>query len=83
MHAVRRQPFIFEDMDPLLGMWEVEEELRKSRVFRSVPTRPTLIQYCEDGTFDSIVFRGRHLVYESSLVRFIESLQRPRLRAAA
>ena len=82
MKIGRRQPFIFEDVDPLLLMSEVEEILRKSRVFRTIPTRPTLIEYCEDGTFESKIFRGRYLVYESSILKFIEDLQRPRLKAA-
>lgn len=82
MQVVRRQPFIFKDVDPLLLMSEVEKVLHDSRVFRSVPTRPTLIEYCEDGTFDSVIFRGKYFVYESSVLKFIEGLQRPRLRAA-
>lgn len=82
MRAIRRQPFIFEGVDTLLLMSEVEDVLRKSRTFRTVPSRPTLIEYCEDGTFESIVFRGKHLVYESSVVKFIEQLQRPHLKAA-
>jgi hypothetical protein len=78
----RQQPFLFEDADPLLRLSEVEEVLRKSRVFRTVPSRPTLIEYCEDGTFESITHRGQHMVYESSLVRFILSFQKPKLKAA-
>ena len=73
---------MFEDVDPLMRLSDVEEVLRKSKIFYSVPSRPTLIEYCEDGTFDSIKPRGEWLVYESSLVRFIEGLQKPKLKAA-
>lgn len=82
MQVTRRQPFIFEDVDTLLLMSEVEDVLRKSRVLKSVPTRPTLIEYCDDGTFESVIFRGKYLVYESSVLKFIEQLQRPHLKAA-
>lgn len=60
----------------------MEELLRESRIFRTVPSRPTLIEYCEDGTFDSVKFRNQHYVRESSLIDFIEKLQQPALKAA-
>jgi hypothetical protein len=82
MNVTRRQPFMFEDVDPLLRLSEVEAVLRKSGVFYTVPSRPTLIEYCQDGTFESRELRGQYFVYESSLLSFIKSLQRPALRAA-
>lgn len=78
----RKQVYLFEDIDPLLRLSEVEDVLRDSRVFYSVPSRPTLIGYCEDGTFDSITHRGQHFVYESSLLAFINSFRKPKLKAA-
>jgi hypothetical protein len=82
MQITRRQPFIFEDVDPLLKLSEVEKVLRASRIFYTVPSRPTLIGYCEDGTLESLFWRGQHLVYESSLRKFIESFKRPTAKAA-
>lgn len=82
MQITRIQPFIFEDADPLLLMSEVEKILHDSRVFKTIPSRPTLIEYCDDGTFESVLFRGKYLVYESSVVKFIRGLQRPQMKAA-
>lgn len=82
MNISRRQPFIFQDVDSLLLLSEVEDVLRDSKVFKTVPSRPTLVSYCEDGTFDHIVFRGKYMVYESSLLKFINSFQKPKLKAA-
>lgn len=82
MKIHRSQPFLFQNVDPLLRLSEVEEVLRKSGVFYTVPSRPTLIQYCEDGTFESLELRGQHFVYESSLINFIKGLQKPSLKAA-
>jgi hypothetical protein len=76
MNIQRNQPFLFQNVDPLLQLSDVENVLRNSRVFYTVPSRPTLIQYCEDGTFESLKLRGQYFVYESSLVHFIQSLQR-------
>jgi len=82
MNINRRQPFIFTNVDPLLRLSEVEGVLRESGVFYTVPSRPTLIEYCEDGTFESRQMRGQYFVYESSLVNFIENLQKPKKLAA-
>ena len=76
MNIQRKQPFLFQNVDPLLQLSDVENVLRNSRVFYSIPSRPTLIQYCEDGTFESLKLRGQYFVYESSLLSFINSLQR-------
>ncbi len=82
MQMNRRQAFLFENVDPLMRLSDVEDVLRKSGIFYNVPSRPTLIEYCEDGTFESIKPRGEYLVYESSLVAFIKSLQKPKRQAA-
>ncbi|HQU84849.1 MAG TPA: hypothetical protein PKY59_17050 [Pyrinomonadaceae bacterium] len=80
----RTQPFLFDEkeVDPLLKLSEVEEVLKASKVFYSVPSRPTLIEYCEDGTFESTFFRGQWFVYQSSLKNFIDSFKRPIYKAA-
>jgi hypothetical protein len=82
MQIHRRQNLIFENVDPLLRLAEVEDVLKDSRVFYTVPSRPTLIEYCEDGTFEARQVRGQWFVYESSLIKFINGLQRPTALAA-
>lgn len=76
------QNYMFEDMDTLLRLSEAEEILRKSGIVKSLWCRKTLIEMCEDGTFENQKIRGQYFVYESSVLSFIERLQKPKLKAA-
>ncbi len=64
-----------KDVDPLIKLGEVERAL--SQVFTPPPSRPTIIEWIEEGTLEGRqIGRGRHwFVYESSLVRFVEGAQ--------
>lgn len=63
------------NVDPLIKLGEVEEILGK--VFLTVPSRPTLIEWIEEGVLEGRrVGRGRHwFVFQSSLNEFIENCQ--------
>ncbi|MBK8810691.1 MAG: hypothetical protein IPN69_08155 [Acidobacteria bacterium] len=69
------------DTDPLIKLGEVETIL--SRVFRPVPSRPTLIAWIEDGTLEGKkIGRGDNwYVYQSSLNGFIIASQPKQLAA--
>lgn len=69
------------NIDPLLKLIEVERIL--SQVFRPAPSRPTIVQWIEDGTLEGKqIGRGDNwFVYQSSLDNFILASQ-PRKLAA-
>jgi len=58
-----------------LRLCEIERILRKERIIIPPPTRPTLIGFCEDGTFENAIkTKLGWLVYEESFLRWISSL---------
>lgn len=72
------------DLDPLIKLGEVEVILAK--VFRPVPTRPTIVEWIEEGilTGKQIGLGNNWYVYASSLDKLILSTQEPRqLKLAA
>jgi hypothetical protein len=81
-----RQPFFdfgFQ-IDPALRLSEIETILRKNRVVVPVPSRDTLIGYCESGILSGFQSgaRGDWYVYESSFVAWVRGLQ-PAAQAVA
>ena len=72
------------DLDPLIKLGEVEAIL--SKVFRPVPSRPTIVEWIEEGilTGKQIGLGNNWFVYASSLDKLILSTQEPRqLKLAA
>jgi len=61
----------------ILRMSEVENILRRYRVFRTIPARSTLIEWKEEGLFEGIQINGVHYVYEDSLESWLKRLQQP------
>lgn len=63
------------NIDPLIKLGEVERIL--SRIFRPAPSRPTLVEWIEDGTLEARRFGrgGNWYVYQSSLDNFIRASQ--------
>jgi len=58
-----------------LRLSEIERIIRKERIIIPPPSRPTLIGFCEDGTFENAVkTKLGWLVYEESFLKWIESL---------
>ncbi len=62
---------------PLLRLSEIERIIRHNRIIVPTPSRSTLNEMCEDGTFRTAkrrTLRSPHLVYEDSFLRWVESL---------
>ncbi len=62
---------------PLLKLSDIEHIIRDYKILRSVPSRSTLIEMCEDGTFEAKLTRLGWLVFEDSFDRWLEELQKP------
>lgn len=64
------------EVDPLIKLSEVERAL--SKVFYPAPSRPTIVQWIEDGTLEGQQFgRGDNWhVFKTSLDNFILNCQR-------
>lgn len=62
-------------LDKLLRLSEVEEVLRT--IFKTAPSRPTLIAYIESGKLRGVrhPVNKYHYVYYSSLKEFIEDME--------
>ncbi len=74
--AVSAQLFLPElKIRPLLRLRDVEDVLRQRRVFHEVPARSTLIEWCENGTFESRRINGIIYVYEDSFVNWLIDIQ--------
>lgn len=61
----------------LLRLSEIERIIRHNRIIVPTPSRSTLIEMCEDGTFRTAKRRNArspYLVYEDSFLRWVESL---------
>ena len=58
-----------------LRLSEIDRIIRKEGIIIPVPSRPTLIAFCEDGTFEnSVKTKFGWLVYEESFLKWVESL---------
>ena len=52
---------------PRMRLGEVERLIRKHRILLPPPSRPTLIGFCEDGTFkDALKTKSGWLVFEDA-----------------
>jgi len=60
----------------MLRLSEVERLIRLHRLVVPEPTRRSLIQLCEDGTFDAVRWNGRKiwLVTEDSFLAWVKGL---------
>jgi hypothetical protein len=58
---------------PQLRLGEIEEILRAAHAI--VPSRPTLVAMCEDGTLEGQKTRFGWVVYEDSFKAWVKSLQ--------
>lgn len=57
---------------PLLKLKRVEDMIKEHRVFGGdVPSRPTLIEWCESGTWETKRINGIYFVYEDSFLDWI------------
>jgi hypothetical protein len=65
------------NIDPLIKVGEVERILAK--IFRPVPSRPTIVAWIEEGTLEGRqIGRGDNwFVYQSSLDKLIRESQTP------
>lgn len=59
----------------MLRLSEIEEIVREYRIMRTPPSRDSLIEMCEDGTFEGQKTRFGWLVSEDSFDRWVRSLQ--------
>lgn len=58
-----------------LRLSEIERLIRKHRILVPPPSRPTLISFCEDGTFDTAgKTKFGWLVFEDSFWRWVKRL---------
>ena len=60
---------------PQLRLGEIEEILRASRAIVPIPSRPTLVSMCEDGTLEGQKTKFGWVVYEESFKAWVKSLQ--------
>lgn len=61
---------------PMLKLSDIEQILVKARIMRDPPSRPVLIEMCEDGTFEAKKTRFGWMVSEESFDRWVkEELQ--------
>lgn len=70
---------------PALSLTEISRLIRQHRIITPVPSRPTLISLCENGTFETVgngPTRFGWLVYEDSFLEWVKSLsKKPGTRA--
>lgn len=59
----------------MLRLSEIEEILTQQRVMRTPPSRNTLIEMCEEGTFEGSKTRFGWMVFEDSFEDWVRSLQ--------
>ena len=62
---------------PKLRLSEIERLIRIHRIVTPVPSRSTLAQMCEDGTFETAARSNERqpwLVYEDSFLKWVEEL---------
>lgn len=62
---------------PVLRLSEVDRLIRKHRILVPPPSRPTLIELCTDGTFETVGTAPTSfgwLVYEDSFKKWADSL---------
>lgn len=73
---------------PALSLTEISRLIEQHRIITPVPSRPSLISLCENGTFETVgggPTRFGWLVYEDSFLEWVESMSkrpvpRPRRR---
>ena len=62
---------------PTLRLTEILRLIKKHRIIIPVPSKPTLIALCENGTFETVggqATRFGWLVYEDSFLKWVKSL---------
>lgn len=80
---MRGYQFPLINVDRLIKLGEVERAL--ARVFSPAPSRPTIVEWIEEGLLEGIqIGNGKnHFVYESSLTNFIQRTQSATQKIAA
>lgn len=64
-----------QDLKPKLRLNEIERLLRKYRIVIPIPTRASLVNYCDNGTWDCVFKSGiGWLVYEESFLKWVKNL---------
>lgn len=61
----------------MLRMSEVENTLRRYKIFKRVPARSTLIEWKQEGLWEGTEINGIHYVFEDSLEAWLTKLQQP------
>ena len=64
---------------PALRLTEIVRLLKEHRIIVPVPSKPTLIALCENGTFETVgsgPTRFGWLVFEDSFLKWVESLSK-------
>lgn len=59
---------------PKLKLSAIEELIRKHRIITPCPSRQSLVNMCEDGTFEAVKTNGGWLVFETSFYAWSNSL---------
>ena len=62
---------------PKLRLSEIERLIKKHRIIVPTPSRRTLIEMCDDGTFETAARKGlreAYLVYEDSFLKWVRCL---------
>jgi len=63
---------------PILRLGEIERLIKKHRIIVPPLSRPTLVNFCEDGTFETAGTRPTSigwLVFEDSFWNWVQSLE--------
>jgi hypothetical protein len=67
------------EVRPVLRLSEIERLIKEHRILIPAPSRPTLIQFIEEGIFQATTSekptRMGWLVYEDSFLRWVDSLR--------
>ena len=64
---------------PAISLTEVSRLIEQHRIITPVPSRPSLISLCENGTFETVGGRPTRfgwLVYEDSFLEWVKSLSK-------
>jgi len=64
---------------PTLRLTEITRLIKKHRIIVPVPSKPSLISLCENGTFETVGGRPTRfgwLVFEDSFLKWVKSLSK-------
>lgn len=70
----RQQMFDFAPR-PKMKLSEIERIIRKMRIIVPCPCRQTLVNMCEDGTFEAVFSSFGYLVFEDSFWNWARELE--------